>query len=176
MNDLAYILTDGHRHRLSPDFNGKDNYKLAAELCMAAAAKGEVKDAVQIISRLINNGLYTPSANLYMKLICMGAKAKRKKNEAKLDEVEAYMEKGLYRKAVQLALAGVEAGNTRCLYHVARLYGRGADFTCTHNRLGKPDYENAVKWCVRSIEAGEMEARQLLYTYLNDEVRIDYTL
>ena len=81
MLDLAFVLSGGLDDRLPENNRIEHDYKRAAELYIAAGACGEHRRAAQGLAQLIYDGVYTPKATSYMKLISMAARAEKERSD-----------------------------------------------------------------------------------------------
>jgi tetratricopeptide (TPR) repeat protein len=67
------------------------------------------------------------------------------------EEGDAFEESGFYEKAFAAFLAGAKSGSTSCMKRLASLYTMGKG-------MGFADFDEAIEWEKRAVEAGDKTA------------------
>lgn len=67
-----------------------------------------------------------------------------------------YVNREEWGKTAYYASEGADLGDIVSMTYMSRLYEKGVDFENFTDELGAPDYENAVTWCLKSAESGNI--------------------
>lgn len=79
-----------------------------------------------------------------------------------------FEKKGRYGDAAKIALLGIKYGIKEMKTAASIMYLKGADFKNFTNKLGEPDLENAVKYCLEACNDGDPYAGRVLYRMIQE--------